>query len=68
MAGKRPKCENLLGSVEISDVNVVAGMNSWNGISFNCPFCHSILSVDIDPVALKTDTVNAILKGLGRKV
>jgi hypothetical protein len=62
MAAKCPKCDKLLGSVNISDVTVSSLPGpSWNGIAYLCPFCLSILSVGIDPVALKTDTVAEVV-------
>ena len=65
MAGKCPKCDKFLTSVNISDVDVKSnGRSAWKGISYNCPYCGSVLSVAIDPVALKTDTV-AEIKGRG---
>ncbi|GAB2181476.1 hypothetical protein DLREEDagrD3_16990 [Denitratisoma sp. agr-D3] len=64
--GKCPKCEKIISSVTIEDVDVVVGMQSkWRGISYLCPYCKTVLSVGIDPIALKTETVNGLLKALG---
>lgn len=63
--GKCPKCETVITSVRIEDVDVKVGWESaWKGISYCCPHCNTIISVQIDPVALKTDTVNEIIKKL----
>lgn len=63
--GKCPKCNSIVRSVKIEDVDVMVGFESaWRGISYCCPSCSAVLSVQIDPVALKTDTVNDIIKGL----
>jgi hypothetical protein len=40
------------------------GGNSWNCVTYNCPFCFSVLSVGIDPVALKADTVAEVVRAL----
>ena len=32
----------------------------WKCIAFCCPHCNSILSVQIDPIAIKTDIVNEL--------
>jgi hypothetical protein len=65
MLGKCPKCEKLLSYVSCSAVDVkVAFGTSWNGISHNCPFCHTVLGVQIDPIAIKTDIVNELLNKL----
>lgn len=65
MAGKCPKCEQVVSQVRCEglDVNVPFGA-SWNGISLQCPHCLSILSVAIDPIAIKTDIVNDLLNKL----
>ena len=55
-----PHCNALLNNVNIKDVNVRAGINrnEWRGIAYICPFCQKILSVAIDPIAIKTDIVD----------
>lgn len=58
--GKCPKCDKLIGFVNITQIDVNSGRNKWNGISYNCPFCFSILSVGIDPIAIKTDTLSGV--------
>lgn len=65
MHGKCPKCEKLINAVNCSgvDVKVMLG-KTWKGLSYNCPFCHTVLSVQIDPIAIKTDIVNELFKKL----
>lgn len=36
------------------------------GISINCPYCYTVLSMAIDPIALKADIINGVKKALGR--
>ena len=67
MHGKCPKCEKTLSYVNIDAIDAKDGPRSWKAVSYNCPYCSSVLSVAIDPLALKADTVNEILKGLGRR-
>jgi hypothetical protein len=57
---KRPKCASVITSATINDVDIA----NWRGISYCCPYCSTILSVSIDPVALKTDTIAAIAREL----
>jgi hypothetical protein len=65
MHGKCPKCEKLLSTVNCSGIDVkVALGTTWKGISHICPFCNTILSVQIDPIAIKTDIVNDLFKKL----
>lgn len=60
-SGKCPKCEKTVSSVTIEDIDVRAGFQSrWRGISYCCPSCHTVLGVQIDPVALKTDIIDGI--------
>jgi hypothetical protein len=61
-----PKCERPVTHVTIEDVEAkaVGGSPSWRGISYSCPWCRTILSVGIDPVALKTDTISGTVAGV----
>jgi hypothetical protein len=51
---------------EAIDVQVVGG-KSFHGVNYVCPACRVVLSVAIDPVALKSDLIAAIAKELGRQ-
>ena len=66
-SGKCPKCQEIVDSVRIEDVdiNLGPGMN-WRGVSYCCPSCDTVLSVQLDPVALKTDIINVIIEELRR--
>lgn len=70
MQGKCPKCEKLVSYVVFGAVDARfdrMGGSTFNALAYRCPHCQTILSVQIDPVALKTDTVNEILKALGQQ-
>jgi hypothetical protein len=67
MNGLCPKCEGIITQVNLARVSVMAQGNTWVGVSYQCPSCNCVLSVGIDPVALKTDTVEEILKALKRR-
>ena len=63
---KCPACHVAITSVEIEGIDVTQGLQTlWKGVSFGCPHCHIVLSVGIDPIALKTDLVQEILDALG---
>lgn len=64
MAGKCPSCQKAVTRVTIEKISAATATMSWKGVSYICPLCRTIISVQIDPVALKTDTVNEVLKGL----
>ncbi len=66
--GKCPKCDKTVTSVRLEDVEVTVGFESrWRGITYCCPWCSAVLSVQIDPVALKTDIIQGIADRLGMK-
>lgn len=68
MTGKCPGCKKVpafgvnLQTVDINGPNAT----KWNGVAYVCPNlqCQTILGVGIDPVALKTDTINGVVKRL----
>jgi phage FluMu protein Com len=69
--GKCPHCNKVLSEVKLEHINATLNPITgpiWHSASYVCPHCHSILSVQIDPVALKADTVKEVLKALGKKV
>jgi transcription elongation factor Elf1 len=53
---KCPKCSQFVSSATLNDVKI----GNWNGVSYSCPFCFSVLSIAIDPVALKSDTISGV--------
>ncbi|MEY9719779.1 hypothetical protein ABIA22_002269 [Sinorhizobium fredii] len=62
--GKCPKCEKIVPHLRLEglDANVAFGAGGWKAITLCCPFCSTILSAAIDPIAVKADIVNAIKK------
>lgn len=65
--GTCPKCNNAVMSVNLKEVPISAAGANWVGVSYQCGSCNCVLSVGIDPVALKADIVNEVLEGLGRR-
>ena len=65
--GKCPNCDKTLTNVNIEDVTISVGFTPTSkGVSYVCPDCHSILSVQIDPVALKAEIIDAVIASLKR--
>ena len=62
-----PKCEAVLGSVHAEPIGINAKSSSWHGVAYVCPSCDSILSVGVDPMALRNDLLDELLKRLGKK-
>ncbi len=67
MVAKCPKCESSITNANLADLNVGSPFaQQWKGIAYTCPRCSTILSVAIDPIAIKTDIVKEVLRGLGK--
>lgn len=65
MHGKCPKCEKLIISLNAGGVDVKVPLGkTWKGISYNCPYCHTMISAQIDPIAIKADIVAELFKKL----
>lgn len=66
MNGKCPKCEKVVTRATIADVPAKAfmGRMQWNAISFSCPHCSTILGIQIDPIAIKTDLIDELMRKL----
>ena len=57
--GNCPKCQKTLSQVVAEDIKIrVPEVGDWKGISYKCPHC-STISVWIDPVILRDDTLKA---------
>ena len=62
-SGKCPKCEKVISNVKIEDVSASGdlGQTTWSALSYICPSCNTVLSVQIDPIAIMKN----LLKDLG---
>jgi len=59
--GKCPKCEKTISSVKIEAIDIKEGFNNkYLGVSYCCSHCSTVLSVEIDPLALQADLVKKI--------
>jgi hypothetical protein len=60
-----PKCDELVTTTTLHPITAYASSGgSWNVVAYLCPSCDCVLSVGIDPVGLKKDTVAEVLRGL----
>ncbi len=65
--GTCPQCQAVVTHVTIGDVTISSFMGKpWRGIKYFCPACGCVLSVQIDPIAIKTDIVEEILHAFGK--
>lgn len=63
---KCPSCSAVITYVSYNGVEARQsfGSNKLASVAYCCPACDAVLSVQADPVAIKTDTVKALLKAL----
>jgi phage FluMu protein Com len=63
--GKCPKCGKIMANVSVQAVSaqVLFGVR-WDALSYQCPHCHTVLSVEIDPIALKNEIVREVFERL----
>lgn len=63
---KCPHCDSHMGSIKLETLTVKAKGTNWVGVAYCCPNCDVAISLAIDPVALKADTVGEVLRRLGK--
>lgn len=66
MYGKCPKCENLVTQVSIAEVSIPAIEATWRGVTYSCVVCGTVLGVQMDPISLKSDTIEEVAAVLRR--
>lgn len=57
LSGICPACKKSMSKIELKEtpLSFGTGQNSYKGITFQCPSCHTVLGVSFDPAALKKD-------------
>lgn len=66
-AGKCPKCESTITSVKVETITAktaLIGGAEFKAVSYCCISCNTVLSVQMDPIALKSDTVSETIEAL----
>ena len=59
--GLCPKCEAVVQAVNVSAIPIAESFQpKWNGVSFLCQSCGTVLGVSFDPADLVADIVNAL--------
>jgi hypothetical protein len=64
LMGICPHCGENLTSVETEPIMLLFGLKEFRGVSFSCANCHAVLSVGPDPVAVRSDLVQALVEAL----
>ena len=57
MMGKCPRCENFVTVANANPITIFVGSSRFNGVTYNCPHCATVLGCEIDPLALRTEIV-----------
>jgi len=56
-----PHCNQMISRFNLEAMTSSAFLGQeWKTIAYVCPMCHKIISAQIDPIAIKTDTINPI--------
>ena len=65
MPNNCPSCKQHVSTAIANEMLLmVPGGKTWNGLSYVCPHCQTILGVQMDPIAVKTDTVSGVVAAL----
>lgn len=60
-----PKCGSQIISMDVKPMDAqVFGGNSYKGAAYVCPHCNSVISFQIDPVAVSADEVNDLKRSM----
>jgi hypothetical protein len=62
--GKCPGCGNLVRKATFSVIPIESAKAKYPGVSFNCSICGVVLGISIDPILLKKQIVEEIVKAL----
>lgn len=62
--GKCPKCDQLVTSLTGSTIKMTIDETIFSAVTLNCPLCLTVLGAQIDPIAVKADTVDEVIDGL----
>jgi rubredoxin len=63
---KCPHCGKGFSSIKADPVTIRAPGKSWKGIAYCCPSCDAAISVTMDQISLKADTVRETARALGK--
>lgn len=66
---KCPHCNNPMMSARFEAMDTKEAFttnNAYRAVAHCCPSCDAVLSVQIDPLALKSDLLRGVKKLLGR--
>ena len=61
-SSKCPHCKAVISSVATEDITMTVSMGqpAWKGFSHACPSCKSVLGVEINPLTVQGEIIDAI--------
>jgi hypothetical protein len=68
-SGLCPKCGTTVSSAILETITIKGHRRAsptYRGVSYLCPFCGCVLSVGVDPNALRSEIAAQVLAGLRR--
>ncbi len=59
MTGRCPKCGQFVYRLiyHSVDASSLTSPVTWRAITLQCPHCYTVLGAQLDPIAIKSDTV-----------
>lgn len=65
---KCPHCDKMVSYLNLEAITSSVFMGTkWNTIAYVCPHCQKIINAQIDPIAIKTDTINETIENLRKR-
>ena len=61
-----PNCSQLIRKVGATTVVVETAKAKYQGVTFICPICATVLSVSLDPLIERKEIVAAVVKALAK--
>lgn len=61
MSAKCPYCNTVITRLNLEEMPASALFGQeWRTIAYTCPSCQKIITASIDPIAIRTEIINAI--------
>ncbi|WP_423459946.1 hypothetical protein [Ottowia sp. VDI28] len=58
---KCPRCEQDITQIDMKEITGTAsGPKHWKCIAYTCPHCSTLISVQMNPLALKNDILSGV--------
>jgi hypothetical protein len=68
--GKCPKCEQVMTHAIVENFSAktaIIGGSEYHAVSYQCPSCSTIISIELDPMTMKHDIAAEVVSMLKRQ-